>query len=60
MLPQLIVKKMEGGPKKMLESSQRSGTYKRMSYRGRKMHCGYCIKEGHKINASPDKPARPN
>ena len=61
-LPPLIVKKLKGWPKKMRrregwEGPVSKGNYKRMSYRGRKMHCGYCRKEGHKINVCPDKPA---
>lgn len=27
-----------------------------MSYKGRKMHCGYCGKENHRINKCPTKP----
>lgn len=38
------------------EGSVSKGNYKRMSYKGRVMHCGYCRKEGHKINVCPDKP----
>ncbi|XP_017245957.1 uncharacterized protein LOC108217625 [Daucus carota subsp. sativus] len=63
-LPPLIVKKLRGRPKNCRRregweggrGTVCSGKYKRMSYAGRVMHCGYCRKEGHKINACPDKP----
>ena len=57
-LPPLIVKKLRGRPKNCRRregweggrGTVCSGKYKRMSYAGRVMHCGYCRKEGHKIN----------
>lgn len=59
--PPLIVKKLRGRPKKLRrregwEGSVSSGKYQRMSYKGRKMHCGYCGKENHRINKCPTKP----
>lgn len=39
------------------EGGVSKGIYKRMSYKGRKMHRGYCREEGHKINVSPTKPS---
>ncbi|KAK1393578.1 hypothetical protein POM88_012634 [Heracleum sosnowskyi] len=64
-LPPVIVKKLKGRPKKQRRKerwegwegwSVSHGKYKRMSYCGRVMHCGYCREEGHKINVFPTKP----
>lgn len=63
-LPPLIVKKLKGRPKKMRrregwEGVVSSGRKTRVSYTGRKMHCGLCRKEGHKRDKCPDKDKYP-
>lgn len=59
-LPPLIVKKLKGRPKKMRRREGWEGVVSsdkkiRVSYSGRKMHCGLCRKEGHKRDKCPDK-----
>ncbi|KAK1370413.1 hypothetical protein POM88_036505 [Heracleum sosnowskyi] len=60
--PPLIVKKLRGRPKTQrrregLEGTVSKGNKTRVTYTGRKMHCGICRKEGHNKNVCPDKPA---
>ncbi|KAK1375572.1 hypothetical protein POM88_031765 [Heracleum sosnowskyi] len=60
--PPLIVKKLRGRPKTQSrregwEGTVSKGNKTRVTYTGRKMHCGICRKEGHKKNVCPDKPA---
>ncbi|XP_074336347.1 uncharacterized protein LOC141673496 [Apium graveolens] len=59
-MPPLIVKQLRGRPKKMRrregwEGVVSSGKKARLSFSGRKMHCGLCRKEGHKRDKCPDK-----
>lgn len=63
-LPPIIKKQLKGRPKKMRrregwEGVVSSGKKTRISYEGRKMHCGLCRAEGHRRDKCPDKDKYP-